>query len=64
MTGHITLEELEEAIRPDTILVSIMYVNNEVGAVEPVEEICKDYQGEESVHPVSMWMPFRPMANM
>lgn len=37
--GHISLKELEESIRPDTILVSIMYVNNEVGAVEPVEEI-------------------------
>ena len=39
--GHISLKDLEEAIRPDTILVSTMYVNNEVGAVEPVEEISK-----------------------
>lgn len=39
--GHISLTELEQAIRPDTILVSIMYVNNEVGAVEPVEEISR-----------------------
>lgn len=39
--GHISLEELEEAVRPDTILVSVMYVNNEVGAVEPVEEISR-----------------------
>ncbi len=37
--GHICLEEMEQAIRPDTILVSVMYVNNEIGAVEPVEEI-------------------------
>lgn len=37
--GHIDLAELEAAIRPDTILVSVMYVNNEVGAVEPVDEI-------------------------
>lgn len=37
--GHISLQELEEAIGPETILVSVMYVNNEVGAVEPVEEI-------------------------
>ena len=37
--GHISLSELQQAIRPDTILVSIMYVNNEVGAIEPVEEI-------------------------
>ena len=39
--GHIRLEDLENAIREDTILVSIMYVNNEIGAVEPVEEIAK-----------------------
>ncbi|MDO5348373.1 MAG: cysteine desulfurase family protein [Lachnospiraceae bacterium] len=37
--GHISLKELQDSIRPDTILVSIMYVNNEIGAVEPVEEI-------------------------
>lgn len=37
--GHISLEELEASIRPDTILVSIMYVNNEMGAIEPVAEI-------------------------
>lgn len=37
--GHISMEELERSIRPDTILVSIMYVNNEMGAIEPVEEI-------------------------
>ena len=37
--GHISLKELEESIRPDTILVSVMHVNNEVGAVEPVAEI-------------------------
>lgn len=39
--GHISLEELKQSVRPDTILVSVMYVNNEVGAVEPVEEISR-----------------------
>lgn len=39
--GCISLEELREAVREDTILVSVMYVNNEIGAVEPVEEISK-----------------------
>lgn len=39
--GHISLEELKEAVRPDTILVSVMYVNNEVGAIEPIEEISR-----------------------
>ena len=37
--GQISLEDLEKAIREDTILVSVMYVNNEVGAVEPIEAI-------------------------
>jgi len=34
----IDLKELEAAIRPDTILVSIMYVNNEVGSIQPIGE--------------------------
>jgi len=40
-TGRVDLEVLKENIREDTILVSIMYVNNEIGAVEPVDEISK-----------------------
>ncbi len=36
--GVICLEELEKTIRPDTILVSMMHVNNEVGAVQPIEQ--------------------------
>ena len=39
--GIISLEALKEALRPETILVSVMYVNNEVGAVQPVDEIAK-----------------------
>lgn len=44
--GHISLDELKQAIRPETILVSVMYVNNEVGAVEPVEEISRLIKAE------------------
>lgn len=36
--GIISLEELEEAVREQTILVSMMQVNNEIGAIEPVAE--------------------------
>ncbi len=36
--GHIRLEDLENAITPETILVSIMHTNNEIGALEPIEE--------------------------
>ena len=39
--GNLSLEQLREAVRKDTILVSTMYVNNEMGAVVPVEEIGK-----------------------
>lgn len=39
--GRIKLDALKSVLRPDTILVSVMYVNNEVGAVMPVEEIGK-----------------------
>jgi len=36
--GIVRLEDLENALRSDTILVSMMYVNNEIGAVEPIAE--------------------------
>lgn len=39
--GIVSLNELEDSIRDDTILVSIMHINNEIGAVEPIEEIGK-----------------------
>ncbi len=39
--GQIRLDELKSAIRPDTILVSIMQVNNEIGALQPIEEAGK-----------------------
>ena len=39
--GLISLEDLKKAIRPDTILVSIMMVNNEIGVVQPVWEIAE-----------------------
>jgi cysteine desulfurase len=44
--GVVRLEEVKKAIRNDTILVSIMYVNNEVGSIQPIAEIgkiLKDY---------------------
>lgn len=39
--GEVDLRALEQAMTPDTILVSVMYVNNEMGAVEPVDEIAR-----------------------
>jgi len=40
-SGLVDLSELEAAIRPDTILISIMYANNEIGTVMPIKEICE-----------------------
>ena len=39
--GQVDLELLKSTIRDDTVLVSVMYVNNEIGAIEPVEEISR-----------------------
>ena len=39
--GVVKIDALEQALRPDTIMVSVMYVNNEVGAVMPVEKIAR-----------------------
>lgn len=37
--GFVSVEELKKALKPETILVSIMYVNNEMGAIQPIQEI-------------------------
>lgn len=39
--GTIDPKEVEKAIRPETILISVMYVNNEIGTVQPIEKIGK-----------------------
>lgn len=38
-TGLVSPEAVEQAIRPDTILITIMYANNEIGTIEPIPEI-------------------------
>jgi len=40
-TGMVDLDQLRHAIRDDTVLVSIMAVNNEIGTLQPLEEIGK-----------------------
>lgn len=39
--GQVEIETLKNALREDTILVSVMYINNEIGAIEPISEIGK-----------------------
>lgn len=45
--GRISPRQLEEAIRPDTALVSVMYVNNETGSVQPIRELAAICHGHE-----------------
>lgn len=37
--GVVKLDELKEAIRPETILISVMFANNEIGTIQPIKEI-------------------------
>ena len=39
--GKISLEELENAIRPETVLISVMFANNEIGTIQPIAEIAE-----------------------
>ena len=48
--GMISVEQLKESLRKDTILVSVMAVNNEVGAVQPIAEIAKVLEEYPSIH--------------
>ncbi|MEN9913048.1 MAG: hypothetical protein RLY66_456 [Candidatus Parcubacteria bacterium] len=41
VSGVVSIEEIKDAIKPNTILVSIMTVNNETGAIQPIREIAK-----------------------
>ena len=48
--GIISVDDLRKAIRPDTILVSIMAVNNEVGSIQPIEKIGEVLQDYPTIH--------------
>lgn len=39
--GIVDLKELKKSLRPETILVSVMYVNNEIGTIQPIHEVSK-----------------------
>ncbi len=48
--GIVNVEQLKESLRKDTILVSVMAVNNEVGSVQPIAEIAKVLEEYPSIH--------------
>ena len=39
--GIVRVEDVKAALRPDTALVSVMFANNEIGTIEPIDELCK-----------------------
>ncbi len=47
-SGLIDIEEFKAALRPDTLLVSIMHVNNETGCMQPLKDICKALGNSEA----------------
>lgn len=46
--GFVKLEEIKKALKPETILISIMYANNEVGSIQPIAEIGKWLRGQNA----------------
>lgn len=48
--GIVSVEALKKAIRPDTILVSVMAINNEIGSIQPLTEIGEILKAHPSIH--------------
>ncbi len=51
-SGLISVEEVKKNLRSDTILVSIMYANNEIGSIQPIKEIAKIIKESKVCRPV------------
>ncbi len=60
--GRIRLEDLRRAMTPETILVSIMHTNNEIGALQPIEEAGALIKEKNPIR-CSMWMRYRDSEN-
>ena len=55
--GLVNPEDVEKRLRPDTILVSIMHANGEVGTIEPIQEISKITRGKKVVFHTDAVLP-------
>ena len=58
--GFVDPEDVRKALRPDTLLVAIMYANNEIGTIEPIQEIAeviKEYRAEKKNQPNNGLVP-------
>jgi cysteine desulfurase len=47
-TGRVDPQDVADAVRPDTVLVSVMYANNEVGTIQPIAEIARALRNREA----------------
>jgi len=59
--GFINPDEFQNALRPETILVSVMYANNEIGTIEPINKIgkiIKEFRGGLEIHGKLAWPIF------
>jgi len=50
--GFVSLEKLRSSLRKDTILVSIMYANNEIGTIQPIKKISVILKENKDIHPI------------
>lgn len=48
LDGRVTADDICSAVRPDTLLVSVMAANNETGIMQPIEEICQTLEGHDA----------------
>ena len=53
--GMITTADLEAALRPDTLLVAVMYANNETGVIYPIQEMGTLLKSKGKSHPFRYW---------
>lgn len=47
--GYISVEDIENALRDDTVLVSVIYANNEIGTIQPLKKISKLLEGKDTL---------------
>jgi cysteine desulfurase len=53
--GIVKVEDVQAALRPDTVLVSVMLANNEIGTIQPIEEIGALVRAEREKHARKIW---------